>query len=91
MITYDKYLDACGAILHEQTDVTTEAMRVLGAKNWVGFIERARDEMTPKVKKFCDQRDAFLAQPLPEHLHRTDKFDTDFDGTVEKLRQINFD
>ena len=40
-------------------------MRVFGAVNWVGFIDRARDDMIPKIQKFCDRRDKFEANKLP--------------------------
>ena len=49
----------------EQTEITSEAMRVMGAKNWVGFIARARDEMTPKILDFCNRRDEFTNIKLP--------------------------
>ena len=61
----DDYLDKCGAVLMEQTEITSEAMRVMGAKNWVGFIARARDEMTPKILDFCNRRDEFTNIKLP--------------------------
>ena len=90
LIKYDNYLDRCGEILHEQTDLAAEACRVLSAKNWVGFIERARDETTPKVVKFCDQREKFLAQPLEPDLHCTDHYDTDFSKATESLESLGF-
>ena len=65
-------------------------MRVLSAKNWVGFIQRARDEMTPKVIKFCNQREQFLQHPLDPSLARTDQYDTDFDPTIESLKAMDF-
>ena len=61
----DEYLDKCGAVLMEQTEITSEAMRVMGAKNWVGFIARARDEMTPKILDFCNRREEFTNIKLP--------------------------
>ena len=61
----DDYLKKCGDILLEQTEIAHEACRVMGAQNWVGFIARARDEMGPKIKDFCDRRDEFQKITLP--------------------------
>ena len=65
IVQMDEYLEKCGDILLEQTEIAHEACRVMGAKNWVGFIARARDEMGPKIKNFCDRRDEFTKLALP--------------------------
>lgn len=86
----DEYLDKCGAVLMEQTEITSEAMRVMGAKNWVGFIARARDEMTPKILDFCNRREEFTNIKLPDAIDDNEHLQLDLDNVFKILQKINF-
>ena len=56
----DNALDKYGEILSTQSEILSESSRISGVKNWVGFIFRVKNDLIPKIDKFCDKRDQVM-------------------------------
>ncbi|CBY41763.1 unnamed protein product [Oikopleura dioica] len=56
----DNALEKYGEILSSQSEILTESSRISGAKNWVGFIFRVKNDLIPKIDNFCDKRDQVM-------------------------------
>ena len=56
----DNALEEYGEILSSQSEILSESSRISGAKNWVGFIFRVKNDLIPKIDAFCDKRDQVM-------------------------------
>jgi len=79
-----------GDILSEQSAIASESMRVLSAKNWVGFIKRSRDDLIPKISNFCNRRDLIMELKLPDSISNFEKWNLETENETKELLVIGF-
>ena len=86
----DNHLVKYGEVLNDQSELTSESMRVLSAQNWVGFIKRAHDDLIPKIVKFCQHREDVMKITLPENIKDFEKWNFSPERETEELKNFNF-
>ncbi|CAG5110031.1 Oidioi.mRNA.OKI2018_I69.chr2.g4482.t1.cds [Oikopleura dioica] len=85
----DNNLEQYGEILSSQTEILTESSRISGAKNWVGFIFRVKNDLIPKIDKFCDRREQVMT--LKKVPFNEDSWKLNVEPVLSLINKIDFE